>query len=79
MQKTVVVRVERSFQHPRIFRIVRRFKKYYAHDHQNTCDIGDLVVISETRPLSKLKRWRVERILKKAGLQPEKPESGDEQ
>jgi small subunit ribosomal protein S17 len=79
MDKTVVVRVERQFRHPRVFRIVRQYKKYYAHDNQNTCQIGDVVLITETRPLSKLKRWRVEKILTKAAAQLPQSEPGDNQ
>lgn len=58
MNKTIVVRVERRFPHPRFRKVVRAFKKYYAHDEKNEAKIGDRVRIQETRPLSKLKRWR---------------------
>lgn len=58
MQKTVVVKVERTFPHPRYNKIITREKKYYAHADQPV-NIGDKVQITETRPLSKLKRWRV--------------------
>jgi small subunit ribosomal protein S17 len=63
MQKTVVVKVERKFSHPRYDKIVKRAKKYYAHDESGKLQVGDLVTICETRPLSKLKRWRVESVL----------------
>lgn len=59
MDKTVVVKVERTTRHPRYHKILTLTKKYYAHDESNALKIGDEVVIMETRPLSKLKRWRV--------------------
>jgi len=59
MDKTVVVRVTRSFRHPLYGKLVKKWKKYYAHDEENTCKEGQLVKIRETRPLSKLKRWKV--------------------
>lgn len=59
MQKTVVVRVERTFSHPKYGKVITRGKKYYAHDESNSLKVGDEVKIIETRPLSKLKRWRV--------------------
>lgn len=62
MAKTVVVRVDRTCLHPMYGKVVKRFKKYYAHDEMaSTLNEGDLVTIVETRPLSKLKRWRVVR------------------
>ncbi len=66
MQKTVVVRVERALMHPLYKKEIKTGKKYYAHDEKNECEIGDVVRIMETRPLSKLKRWRVVEIIKKA-------------
>ena len=66
MQKTIVVAVERLLQHPRYKRIVKRTNKLYAHDEKNECEIGDKVKVMETRPLSKLKRWRVVSVLEKA-------------
>jgi small subunit ribosomal protein S17 len=57
--KTVVVRVERRFTHPRMKKTVRSSKKYYAHDEKNACAIGDIVKIEEHSPISKLKRWIV--------------------
>jgi small subunit ribosomal protein S17 len=66
MDKTVVVRVERLTRHPQYNRIVKRAKKFKAHDELNQCSIGDLVEIMETRPLSKDKRWRVTEIVRKA-------------
>lgn len=69
MDKTVVVRVERLTRHPQYNRVVKRAKKYKAHDELNQCGIGDLVEIMETRPLSKDKRWRVTEILRKSVIQ----------
>lgn len=66
MDKTVVVRVERMVQHPKYGKILRRYTKFYAHDEKNECRVGDKVLIVETRPLSKLKRWRVVKILERA-------------
>jgi len=57
--KTVVVRVERRFSHPVFTKTVRSSKKYHAHDENNRFKVGDEVQIEETRPISKLKRWRV--------------------
>jgi small subunit ribosomal protein S17 len=66
MDKSVVVRVERFIQHKVYKKFIRRYKKYHAHDETNECRIGDEVKIIETRPLSKLKRFRVIEIVKKA-------------
>lgn len=66
MQKTIVVAVERLLQHPRYKRVVKRTNKLYAHDEKNECKIGDKVKVMETRPISKLKRWRVVSVLEKA-------------
>lgn len=66
MDKTVTVVVERRFPHPLYKKVMRRSKKYHAHDEKNECGIGDLVRIRETRPLSKLKRWRLVRIIERA-------------
>jgi len=60
MEKTVVVQVKRTMRHPVYGKVIERAKKYYAHvDCERTLNIGDTVEIVETRPLSKLKRWRV--------------------
>lgn len=59
MNKTVVVKVERSFRHPVYGKVVTRAKKYYAHHEGEPLNVGDIVDIRETRPLSKLKRWLV--------------------
>ncbi len=66
MDKTVVIAVESRIRHPLYGRIVRRTRKYKAHDEENSCRVGDSVEIMETRPLSKEKRWRVYRILERA-------------
>ncbi len=66
MDKTVVVRVERRYAHPLYGKQVTRSKKYHAHDENNEYRIGDVVRIMETRPLSKLKRWRVVEALERA-------------
>jgi small subunit ribosomal protein S17 len=64
MQKTIVVRVERRVPHPDFKKIVRYHKSFYAHDESNTAKIGDRVLIRETRPMSKLKRWELVTVLK---------------
>ena len=66
MDKTVTVTIERRKQHPMYKRVIKRSKKYKAHDEKNECNEGDKVRIIETRPLSKTKRWRVAEILEKA-------------
>ena len=66
MEKTVVVAVRDTYRHPLYGKTQRRLTKYKAHDDANTCGVGDLVRISETRPLSRTKRWRVAEILEKA-------------
>ncbi|MES2344378.1 MAG: 30S ribosomal protein S17 [Chlamydiota bacterium] len=63
MQKTVTVRVERTCKHPHFEKVTMRFKKYYAHSENDDIKIGQRVKIVETRPLSKLKRWRVLEIV----------------
>ena len=64
--KTVVVKVERRFAHPLYGKQVTRTKKYHAHDEGNEYHVGDTVRITETRPLSKLKRWRVSELVERA-------------
>lgn len=59
MQKTVVIKLERTFPHPKYGKVVTRSKKIYAHNENQPLQIGDVVEVEETRPLSKLKRWRV--------------------
>jgi len=66
MTKTIVVRVERRFPHPRFKKVVTSYKKFYAHDEKSEARPGDRVRIEETRPLSKLKRWRLVQVVEKA-------------
>jgi small subunit ribosomal protein S17 len=66
MDKTVVVKVERKYAHPLYGKQVTRSKKYHAHDENNEFHTGDTVRITETRPLSKLKRWRVSELVERA-------------
>jgi len=65
MDKTVVVAIDRLVLHPRYNKRVRRTKRIYAHDKENQCRIGDVVRVTESRPLSRLKRWRVMEILER--------------
>ncbi|HEC23971.1 MAG TPA: 30S ribosomal protein S17 [Chloroflexi bacterium] len=64
MDKTVVVQVERTYRHPLYEKVVRSHKRYMAHDEGNECEIGDTVVIVESRPLSRHKRWVVQEIIR---------------
>ena len=66
MDKTVVVLTEDRVKHPKYGKVIRRTKKYTAHDAENACGVGDRVLLMETRPLSATKRWRVAKILEKA-------------
>jgi small subunit ribosomal protein S17 len=66
MTKTRVVLIERVYRHPRYERVVRRSKKLKAHDETNTSKTGDRVLIEETRPLSKEKRWRIRQVLERS-------------
>ena len=66
MDKTVVVAIQDNVKHPLYKKIIKRTVKFKAHDEQNACGVGDKVLIMETRPLSKDKRWRVVEILEKA-------------
>jgi small subunit ribosomal protein S17 len=66
MDKTVVVAIETLVRHPLYGRIMRKTTKFKAHDQENECGVGDTVEISETRPLSKEKRWRISRVVEKA-------------
>jgi small subunit ribosomal protein S17 len=90
MQKTIVVQVTRRVRHPLYGRVVQRRKKFYAHDEKGECRVGDVVRIVESRPLSRLKRWRLREVLHastQAGLvepadvpvgapEPQPPETG---
>ncbi len=64
MDKTIVVEVVRRVRHAKFGKIIKRTKKFYAHDEQNQCAVGDLVRVEETRPLSRLKRWQLVEVLK---------------
>jgi small subunit ribosomal protein S17 len=66
MDKTRVVAVERAFRHPRYQRVIKRTTRFKAHDERNETHVGDRVLIIETRPLSKDKRWRIKEILQRA-------------
>ncbi len=66
MDKTVVVLTERLVKHPKFHKYLRRHVKYKAHDEMNGCNIGDKILIVESRPLSKDKRWRVREVLERA-------------
>jgi small subunit ribosomal protein S17 len=63
MDKTVTVKVTRKMRHPKYEKVIERSKKYYAHDESDAVEVGQRVRIMETRPLSKLKRWRVVEVL----------------
>lgn len=67
MTKTVVVRVERRFRHAKFNKVVTAFTKFYAHDEKSEAKVGNLVRIQETRPLSRLKRWRLVKVLNPDG------------
>ena len=66
MTKTIVVRVQRRFPHPRYKKVVTAYSKFYAHDEKDEAKIGDTVRIEETRPLSRLKCWRLVAVVEKA-------------
>src|SRR5215813_7145926 len=68
MNKTIVVQTIMKKSHPLYRRVVAKAKKFYAHDENNTARVGDFVEIEETRPLSKLKRWRLKNVIQKAKL-----------
>jgi len=65
MHKTIVVQIERKVKHPLYGKYVRRFSKMYAHDEENTCQTGDVVTIQQTRPISRMKCWKLVEILKR--------------
>ena len=71
MSKTIVVEVIRKKSHPLYGRVISSGKKFYAHDEKNEAHVGDVVRLEETRPLSKLKRWRLKEIVRKTTLVPE--------
>jgi small subunit ribosomal protein S17 len=66
MNCTAVVEITRRVLHPKYKKYVKRSKRYHVHDAENTCRVGDRVMIEETRPLSKLKRWRLKEVIEKA-------------
>jgi small subunit ribosomal protein S17 len=68
MQKTIVVEIEMRKAHPKYKRVMKSNKKFYAHDELNSARVGDMVRIRETRPLSKLKRWSLEEIVRRSSL-----------
>jgi len=66
MDKTIIVAVERKVKHPKYGKFVKKTSTFFAHDDKNDCGIGDTVMISETRPISKNKRWRLVQVLERA-------------
>ena len=68
MQKTVVIKVESRYTHPIYLKTLVKTKKYLVHDELNVCDIGDQILVEETRPLSKKKRWKLIKIISKSSL-----------
>lgn len=72
MQKTVVVSIERTVMHPRYKKYLKRRTKVKAHDESNQCRVGDRVLIVESRPLSRDKRWRVSKVIERARLAEER-------
>jgi small subunit ribosomal protein S17 len=69
MTKTIVVRVERRFPHPKFKKIITSYKKFYAHDDKAEAKVGDTVRIEESRPLSKLKRWRLVEVVERNAIE----------
>jgi small subunit ribosomal protein S17 len=70
MAKTIVVQVQRRFPHPQYKKVITAYSKFYAHDEKSEAKVGDLVLIQETRPLSKLKRWRLTQIVERGAEAP---------
>lgn len=68
MEKTIVITVENKFAHPVYGKTLKKTKRFMAHDEQNECSLGDIVIISETRPTSRNKRWAVKQILTKSTI-----------
>ena len=66
MDKTVVVAVESHYKHPLYKKILKKIKKFKVHDPEGSCKLGDVVKVSETRPISKTKRWRLVEVIRKA-------------
>jgi small subunit ribosomal protein S17 len=65
MAKTIVVEVQRRFPHPQYKKVITAYSKFYAHDEKGEAKVGDVVLIQETRPLSKLKRWRLTKVVER--------------
>lgn len=65
MAKTIIVKVERRFPHPEFKKVVKSYSKFYAHDEKSEAKVGDVVMIVETRPLSKTKRWRLTQVVER--------------
>ncbi|MCX7857382.1 MAG: 30S ribosomal protein S17 [Deltaproteobacteria bacterium] len=78
MQKTVVVEVEKLLKHPKYKKYLKRKKRYKAHDEKNECQIGDKVLIVESRPISKEKRWIVKQIIERKSEMPLLEEVGSD-
>ena len=70
MAKTIVVQVQRRFPHPEYKKVITAYSKFYAHDEKSEAKVGDLVLIVETRPLSKLKRWRLTQVVERSAETP---------
>jgi small subunit ribosomal protein S17 len=68
MEKTIVVKIENRYPHPIYSKTITKTKKYLVHDEMSECNIGDLVLVQECRPLSRKKRWKLEKIISKASL-----------
>jgi small subunit ribosomal protein S17 len=79
MHKGIIVWVERTMRHPLYEKVVRSGKKYYVHDENNVAHTGDVVEISETKPISKLKRWRLLRVVRSAPKMDEAVQIGGEE
>ena len=79
MHKTITVQVERRVRHPMYERVVKRSKKFHAHDEHNQCQIGDIVRIIETRPLSKTKCWRLLEVVRRHAAAAVVPDTGREE
>jgi small subunit ribosomal protein S17 len=77
MKKTIVVKVNLRKSHPLYRRVINRSRKFYAHDEQNQAMVGDVVRIEETRPMSKLKRWRLLEIIRRPALVQAEAEAGN--
>ena len=66
MNKTIVVSTERTLKHPQYGKVIKKSSKLYAHDEKGEAGVGDIVMVMETRPISKTKRWRLTKVLAKA-------------